>query len=419
MKNIILRTILPIALLLGGGFLARMIMTQAPTAERKPVAKAIPIVELQRITPAARTAVIEATGLVTPAQQVSLMPQVSGEVVYVSDALVPGGHVKKGQLLVRIDPRDYKLAVEQQQGSLRSAELQVELEKAQQELAAHEWSVLGEDGQPSPLFSRESQRAAAEASLGSGRRGLDRAKLNLARTQLRAPFDATVVTENVDMGQVVGPSFQLAQLMGTGELWVTVGVPVAELELVQIPGVNAEEGSSATVEQRLANGKAIVRKGRVTRLVNKLDERTRRAQVIVTVEDALSPELGLPLLAGAYVQVAIEGQPFEQVFSIPREAVYEGNVVWVVGNDGTLTRREAAIAWGDAKNVYATSGLEAGDRLVLTRLSAPIPGMKVQPLDEASSAASGDESAKSPPSAESAAAVAPQGAATAPKEGVN
>ncbi len=406
MKNVILRTILPLMLLLGGGLVARFIMTRAPSAERQPVPKAVPLVELVELSPASRTAVIEATGLVTPATQISVMPQVSGEVVYVSKSLVPGGHVKKGELLVRIDPRDYKLAVEQQQGNLRSAELQVELEQAQQQLARHEWSVLGEDGTPSPLFSRESHRAAAEANLGVGRRGLDRAKLNLSRTQLRAPFDATVVSESVDLGQVVGPSFQLAQLMGTGELWVMVGVPVAELELLKIPGVNSDEGSPAKVEQRLANGKSIVRNGHITRLVDKLDERTRRAQVVVSVEDALNPALGLPLLAGAYVQVAIEGLAFERVFTIPREAVYEGNVVWVVGADGLLSRREVNIAWGDAKHVYTTAGLEAEDRLVLTRLAAPIPGMLVRPVHDAASPASAE------------APVAPRDK-DAPKQGVN
>ncbi len=386
MKTNIIRLLLPLVILAVGAGISRWVAKKAPTAERHAVDKPVPLVEVQPLEPRARKAVIEGTGLATPAQQVIVIPQVTGEVVHVSKAMVPGGRVKKGDLLVRIDPRDYKLAVEQQNGNLRSAELEVEREQAQQELAIHEWQVLGESGAPPPLFSRESQKAAAEANLGAGQRGLDRAKLNLSRTSLRAPFDATVISENVDLGQVVGPQSQLARLIGTDQMWVMVAISVEELSLISIPGVNAEHGSTVEVRQRLSNGKYIVRPGQVTRLVNQLDDRTRRAQVVVTVDDPFNPERGLPLLSGAHVQVAIEGQRFDQVYTLPRQTVYEGNVVWVMGKEDKLERRQVTVAWGDADNVYVTSGVAAGDRLVLTRQSNPIAGTKVAVVPPAGSA---------------------------------
>jgi hypothetical protein len=112
-------------------------------------------------------------------------------------------------------------------------------------------------------------------------------------------------------------------------------------------------------------------------LVDKLDERTRRAQLVVTIADALDTSNGLPLLAGAHVQVAIEGQKFERAFSIPREAVYEGSKVWLTQPDSTIVAREISPAWGDAANLYVTDGLKDGEELVTTRLSSPITGMKV------------------------------------------
>lgn len=378
----LLRVIIPLLIIGLGAFAAKYLAKLAPSAERKPVEQVVPLVELQPLRSERRTAVVEATGLVTPAQQIALVPQVTGEVVYIAPSMVPGGRVKKGDLLVKIDASDYQLAVGQQVGSLRSAELQVELEQAQQELARHEWEVLGEEGAPPALFSRESQRAAAEANLESGRRGLDRARLNLSRTTLRAPFDATVISESVDRGQVVGPQSQLAVLMGTGTMWVMVSVIVEQLDLIRIPGINSDQGSPARVEQRLSNGKAIVRSGEVARLVDQLDQRTRRAQVVVTIDGALDTRTGLPLLAGSHVRVGIEGKSFDAVYTIPRHAVYEGNVIWVTGDDNVLQRREIVTAWGDEHNVYATHGPEPGDRLVLTRLSMPISGMKVAPLTQ-------------------------------------
>src|SRR5690606_1020177 len=131
MKTTILRFLLPL-LILGAGFgISRWIATQAPQVERQAAPKQPVLVEVQAVTGKAQQARLQATGLVTPAQQIVLIPQVTGEVRYLSPSMVPGGHVKRGELLVRIDPRDYKLAVEQQQGNLRSAALQVELEQAQ------------------------------------------------------------------------------------------------------------------------------------------------------------------------------------------------------------------------------------------------------------------------------------------------
>lgn len=425
MKTTILRFLLPL-LILGGGFgISRWIATQAPQVERKAAPKQPVLVEVMTVEGKAQQASVQATGLVTPAQQIVLIPQVTGEVRYLSPSMVPGGHVKKGELLVRIDPRDYKLAVEQQQGNLRSAALQVELEQAQAELARHEWQVLGEEGAPSPLFSRDSQAAAAEANLEAGRSTLDRAKLSLSRTSLHAPFDATVVSESVDIGQVVGPQSQLAQLIGTGEMWVMVSVPVEELALLQIPGVNAEQGSNATVSQRLANGKAIERTGQVSRLVDQLDQRTRRAQVVVSISGALDPKLGLPLLAGAHVQVAIEGQEFERVFQVPRSAVYEGNTVWIAQADSTIAPRKLSSAWGDADHLYVTEGLEDGEELVTTRLSAPITGMEVtktaavaaskpSPVEE--QVASAEDAEAAAPSAQSGKAEPESNAAAEPQQ---
>jgi RND family efflux transporter MFP subunit len=385
----IFRAIAPLLALAGAGWVALQVSRSAPRAERRPVEASAPVVELRRLAPVAANSVVRATGIVTPAEEMVVTPQVSGEVVYVSKALVPGGTVRAGQVLARIDPRDYELAVEQQRGAVRGAALDVEREEAQQDLARHEWDVLGESGSATSLFSRESQRAAAEASLSSGKSTLQRAKLNLDRTVLRAPFDATVITESASIGQVVGPQTALAQLIGTGDMWVMVSVQLDELSLIDIPGIKSAKGASkaatgsvATVTQRLARSDSIVRQGRVTRLVGRLDERTRRAQLVVSIPDALSTEAGLPMLPGAHVQVEIVGRQFDAVFPIPRVALYEGDVVWVA-NQGLLERRAPDIIWGDRDTVYAASGLEPGEQLLVTRLSSPMVGMAVKALEPA------------------------------------
>ncbi len=383
----ILRVLLPVVILGAGVALAVLIFKLKPKAERKPPQTTAQLVELKPLRAEKQVVQLEVNGLVTPRHEVRLIPEVGGKITYTADSLVPGGHVKKGEVLVRIDPREYSLQVEQLRGQIGSAELAVEQEEAAQDLAKYEWKVLGEEGAAPPLFSRESQRAAAESALSASKSALSRARLNLSRTTLVAPFDATVVSKGADVGQVVGPQSQLAHLVGTSEMWVLASVAVEDLDLISIPGVGSEEGAKASVVQKLARGKRIQREGQVTRLVQQLDERTRRAQVVITVPQALDTSEGLPLLPGAYVEVTLFGKSFDQVFSVPREAVYEGNTVWVAEDtDGQLkklARREVQIAWGNQQQVFVTSGLKDGDNLVLTQLSGPIPGAEVKPVEPA------------------------------------
>jgi RND family efflux transporter MFP subunit len=373
----LLRILLPIAILAGGGVAAKAIMARAPKVERQKTVAPPPLVELLRLEKGPAVANVQAAGVARAANEVTLIPEVGGRVTFVSDALVPGGRVKKGALLVRIDAREYQLALEQQKGALRSAELEVELEQQRGRLAEYEWKVLGSDEAAPPTVSRESQQAAAQENVQSTKSSVARAQLNLARTGLTAPFDATVVSESVDVGQVVSPGTQMAHLIGTEQLRVVVSVAVEELDLISVPGSSGEQGPEAKVVHELSQGRKIERLGRVTRLIERLDDRTRRAQLIVTVDDPLNPEKGLPLMPGAPVEVSIQGRSFEGVFKIPREAVQDGNVVWIA-NDLTLSRRELTIAWGDEEWVYATAGVEPGDSLVLTRLSAAIEKMPVR-----------------------------------------
>lgn len=393
----IVRALLPLLLLGAGGLAAFQIARQPTRAARTPPPPEVPVVEILTLHAASRTARISGSGLVAPARELNLTPQVSGPVTYVSPRLVPGARVAEGEVLVRIDAREYELAIEQQRGSVRGAELQIEEERARQALAQHEWQALGESGEPPPLVSRQSQLAAAQATLASGVSALERARLALSRATLRAPFDAAVIRESVELGQAVSPGSALAYLVGTREIRVEVSVRLDELRLLSIPGMGSSSspGSAATVTQRLGHGANIVRRGRVARLVEQLDERTRRARVVVTIEDALSTREGLPLLPGAMVVVELEGRDFDGVFSVPRHAVYDGDKVWV-SEQGRLAQRTLQVAWADQVNLYVTGGVAEGDQLVVSRLDRPLAGSQVRRLEEARAEAGGSPGATEP-----------------------
>lgn len=366
------RFLLPLGVVLAGIIIAVGLVGIAPRTEAFVPERSFPVVRTQAVESEAVRAVVMANGITSPDREVTVLPEVTGRVVAVSDALVPGGRVRTGDVLVRIEARDYELAVEQQRGQVRSAELELELEIARQETALEEWKILGDGGEPSPLVLRESQRAAAEMNLASSRSALARAELDLERTVIRAPFNASVVEESVDVGQVVGLQSTIARLVGTDQLRVTLSVRVEELSLIDVPG------SAATVRQRLGSGQSVDRTGRVVGLVDRLDRQTRRAELIVMIDDPLDAGEGLPLLPGASVEAEIQGKMMDGVIRVPRSAVYDGNTVWVVSPDNALERRILEPVWSDADALYVSEGLTAGDPLVTSPLSAPVEGTRVE-----------------------------------------
>lgn len=381
--NFLKRAILPIVIIIFGIAAAAGIGAMAPkAAQSAPVGK-VPPVSVLAVAPLNVPATVTSTGIVSAAQQVSVMPQVSGQVVMVSEDLIPGGRFSKGDQLLRVDPRDYRLAVNQTKSQVRASELELNIEEQRQGVAAREWELLGNKGDASQLVLRKPQLGVAQVSLEAAKSALGAAQLNLERTGLYAPFNSMVVMESVDMGQVVGPSTQVATLIGTDRFWVTVSLPVQELRLLKIPGVNApkdERGSSATVIQELGDGSAIKREAHILRLSGQLDPQTRRAQLILAIDNPLEGPSGiLPMLPGAYVTVEMKGPEVDGVFQIPRAAVYQGNKVWIADQDNKLRTKSISTQWGTDDDLFVTGELAPGDKVITSPLSTPIAGAQVDP----------------------------------------
>ncbi|MEZ4369144.1 MAG: HlyD family efflux transporter periplasmic adaptor subunit, partial [Kofleriaceae bacterium] len=218
--------------------------------------------------------------------------------------------------------------------------------------------------------------------------GLERAQLAVGKTSLSLPWNALVQQRAVDVGQLVTPGTPLATLVGTDEFWVQVSVPVDRLRWIDIPGVGgATVGSTATVRQ-LTAGAPIVRTGRVVRLMGDLDPAGRMARLLVTVEDPLGLAAAsgsaeaLPLLIGAYVEVEIVGDELADVIEVPRVALHDGDTVYVDAG-GSLAVRTVEVAWRRRDSVLVSSGLAAGERVVVSPLSGATPGMVLRTIASA------------------------------------
>jgi len=331
---------------------------------------------------------IRAAGTVLPARHVDLRPQVSGPIVAMSDALQPGGFFRQGELMARIDPRDYEFAVSQRKAEVARARLEVEQEQGRQAIAEREWALLGEqvqtDERGKALALRKPQLRSALAALQAAESSLAQAELNLERTEIRAPFNAVVLNENVDEGQLVNPQTLAASLAGSDRYWVRASVPLDRLGMIENISESPARASKARVIYQAA-GKSIVREGFAMRLLGDLDEAGRMARVLIAVDDPLGLDADraeLPLLIDAFVRVELEGRVLKDVFTLPAEAVREGDRVWAMDRDDRLEIRNIDVVWREETRVLARGGLANGDRVVVSRIGAAAPGMKLRIIDE-------------------------------------
>ncbi len=374
----------------GVGTMAFLIHSRPKAATRPRKPGAVPV-DVIRVYPLDRPVSVDAMGVVMAARTVRVQPQVAGRVMWVSPALVPGGRLQKGEVLVRIDDRDYRAAVIQRRAALQKAKYELLAEQARGEVAKREWSMMRSKVRTSPagraLALRKPQLAAARAAVQSAQSALKVAQLNLERTVLRAPFDAIVTDKRVDTGQVVGPGAVLATVVDTTHFWVRATVAVDELSWFALPDAQAKGGASAEVVQILADGRRFVRKGRVIRLLGDLEPKGRLARVLIEVQQPLKTGDGLPavpLLIGNYVHVRIRGRLLKQVYTLPRRALRDHDTVYVVTGQDTLSIRHIRVLRREGPNALVKGELHPGDRVVTSRLDTAVQGMALRVFERGS-----------------------------------
>jgi len=334
------------------------------------------LVEVVQISSRLHNVDLHAKGTVVPAMEVVLQAELGGRVVWQSPELVAGGRFNAGQPMLRIDPRDYELAVESQRSEVNRAKLELSLEARRGEVAKREWNSFGEldvTEEQRALAQRQPQLESTKLALKAAESSLKKAQLDLARTTLRAPFNAMVVSDSVDLGQLISPQSSVAQLVGTDEYHVQVSVPVTSLRTVRIRNGDAP-GSKAKVVQHVGS-ETIERSAEVIRQLPDLDPGGSMARLLLSIDNPLGEPGELPLLLGSFVDVAIVAEPIDDAIRLPRTALRNGRNVYVMNDQNLLEIREVQIAWTEPDAVLVTDGLKSNDRIVTSRIATPVPNM--------------------------------------------
>ena len=370
--------LLAILVILGIGLvIALTLMRTKPEVERRPMTIAPPLVEYVEVFPGRQDILIEVAGTPVPEREVLIQAQVAGQVVWKNPRIAPGAKVDKGDVLVRIDPRDYELTLEEQRVALTRARVELETELALAEVARLEWALLKGDME----YSEEGQRLAlrkpqvenARASLAAAESALEKAKLHLERTVIGTPFPSVIMADEVELGGFLSAGAPLVRLAGSEAFRVQALVSLEDLSRIAIPGVNADKGSPVTVIQQAGPDSRSYR-GIVEGLDSRVDPQGLMAQLLIRVPDPLGGEDDLPLLLGAYVNVRIEGRAEDDVYTVPASALREDRRVWIIDDDQRLRFRDVQRVWRTTNDALVR-GLEPGDRVVVTRIAAPVDGM--------------------------------------------
>lgn len=362
------------------------ILTSPKAPRMKPPLQA-KLVEVVSIGKEDCTTIVTAMGTITPAQEVSIRPQVSGQIIKLSPQLIPGGIAPAEQILAQIDPRDYKFAVQQRKSDLAKAVEYLKIEEGKQLVAKQEYELLGEvvTQEDRELMLRKPQIESALAGVESASSALQKAELDLSRCEISVPFNAIVRQKHVDLGAAVNTNTILVTVTGTDQAWIEVMVRTDQLKWLDIPQRNGDSGSEVTIRYDKIWGPSKYRKGKILRLGSELETQALWARLLVTVEDpfCLKPEnQNLPqLLMGTYVRTEIQGRNLPDVFPVNRSYLRDDDTVWIMGSDNKLEIRKVQIAFRQSDRVFIDQGLADGELLVVTDLSAPISGMPLRTDD--------------------------------------
>ena len=373
--------------IVGVGYLVMAgLKASAPEAQKRQPRAMQVLVNIEPLIMANAGVRVEGMGLVVAAREVKLKAQVSGQVVEIAADFLEGQHVAAGTVLAQIEADDYELQLAQAQSTLELREAELELEMGFQRVAGREWQLLGESSdvlaESSSLALREPQLKQAQAMQRSAQSAVDRARLDLSRTEIAVPFNAQVLEKSVEVGSLAGIGGDVAHVVSTDSFYVRVSIPVNRVPVLEIPGGEALVSISGAESPMT---------GRIISLLGDLDPNGRMARVLVEVRDPLGLEPQnagrAKLLLGAYVTVDLVGHEMPDTFLIPRETLRNGDHVWLRRADKTLEIRPVSVLWKNRDTVVIGEGLAAGEQLITSSLSFAADGMEVTVAGEAKSLA--------------------------------
>jgi len=367
------------------------IVATAPSVEFKEPERAIPTVRTISAQAETYRHRVRTQGTVAPRSEADLVPEVSGRVVWIAPSLAPGGFFKKGEPLLRLERRDFELAVKRQRAAVRRAAS--EFEFASSELDRRQGLSDAGVASPSQLGEKRRTAAVAESNVIDAQAALEQAERDLGRTEIRAPFDGRVRKEQVDVGQFVTRGKPVGNIYATDYAEIRLPIPDHQLAFLSFPdprrGDSGDAGDGPSVLLRATfAGRRHEWMGRIVRTEGEIDSKSRMVNVVARVENPYESNEANdrpPLAVGLFVEAEIVGPEASDVIVVPRYAMRGDSRILIVNANNELRSKPVEVLRIDRDNVLVQGPLAEGDRICVSPIQVVVEGMIVNPIEDQAS----------------------------------
>jgi RND family efflux transporter MFP subunit len=368
-------------LLIAGLIIGAMAVTAGlgqlkPPPEKKEVASVDTLVEVMPLVAETVNFTVTTQGTVLPRTETILSAEIAGAIVDISPKFVAGGVFERNEVLMHIDPTNYRVAVDQAEALLKQRQIEFD----------------GAEKLRSQGYRAESEYASAAAALASARAELVRAQRNLERTQIRLPYAGIVRAKESDLGQYVNVGSRLGVTFATDFAEVRLPLTDQDLAFVNLPdpadvaGSGEGEGPRVTLSA-IQRGVPTYWQAQIVRSEGVVDASTRVTYAVARIRDPYQRRSGdgggetiLPI--GTFVAAEIQGTTAANILRIPRSALRGNGQLVVVNDENRLEIRDVDILRTDDRFAYVRDGVVEGEQISLTIIENPVNGMRVRTGDE-------------------------------------
>ena len=325
-------------------------------------------------------------GTVEPRTSTTLVSEVSGAVLDVAAQFEVGGTFSKGDVLVRLDAADYKVAKQRAEAQLKSAKAQLLTEQAKSVQAKKEWQMTGRPLEDAPVLAlRTPFLAEAEARLIQAQAEVAQAELKIQRTIIRAPYAGMVAATHVDMGQYVTIGTKLGSIFAID--YAEIRLPMTDKQMSKLflseGSIKNQSFTNAKVELKaVVNGSEVQWPAILVRSEGTIEQSSRAQYLVATIDDPYNlknQKNRQPLLMGTFVEATVSGKTINAVHALPRYALRANQRVAMVTAEKRLKMVAVDYIFDDRNYYYINSGLEGSVEVVTSGMGIMVDGMKVKP----------------------------------------
>jgi multidrug efflux system membrane fusion protein len=427
------KLVILIPVILGIGLLIFMKNNKKPPVrlEDRERVQTVRVIALEKMSVIPRTT---GYGYVRADRRWQAIPEVSGQVIFMDEKIKRGHFIQKGDLLLKIDTRAYGLAesrgvadvmnldarLKELEQSKRNTQHLLVIEKKALVIASQELSrkrqlydkqfisVSEMEKEETNFLARQTsvnnlentlrliptKRNALLAQKKSGESSVAERRLDVSKTEIRAPFNGRISQVLIQEFQFAPAGTIMLEAEGIDRAEIPVQLTPQEFfkllprhytkslgEVPDIKDIRRAIGISARVKLPLNPDRIIEWEGKFSRTGEAMDPSTGTLTFFVTVDNPygnLIPGKRPPLTTNMYVEVELSGKALLDRYVVPRSAIHEGNI-YINTPENRLEIRPVTLELAMGELAVFSEGASPGEKIVLSDLVPAVAGMKLLP----------------------------------------